>query len=35
VECKCDRFIKDDPSIKAKKKTAARKSSAARGVNEL
>jgi hypothetical protein len=35
VECKCDRFIKDDPSIKAKKKTAARKSSAAKGVNEL
>jgi hypothetical protein len=34
VECKCDRFVKDDPSIKAKKKTAARKGTA-KAINEL
>ncbi|MEU9795025.1 hypothetical protein AB0E27_31255 [Streptomyces sparsogenes] len=32
--CKCDRFVKDDPSLKAKKKTT-RKAGGAKGVNEL
>ncbi|MFF7800208.1 hypothetical protein [Streptomyces olivaceus] len=34
VDCDCEKFVKDDPSAKTKKKTAA-KTSAAKGVNEL
>ncbi|WDS51775.1 hypothetical protein SEA_TRIUMPH_61 [Streptomyces phage Triumph] len=33
--CPCSKFIKDDPTKKAKKKTTARKTVAAKGVNEL
>ncbi|MET8111218.1 hypothetical protein [Streptomyces prasinus] len=35
AECSCSKFLKDDPSIKAKKKTTARKTGGAKGVNEL
>ncbi|MFE9925172.1 hypothetical protein ACFYQA_27435 [Streptomyces sp. NPDC005774] len=34
AECDCSKFVKDDPSIKAKKKTT-RKTGGAKGVNEL
>lgn len=33
VTCKCDRFVKDDPSLKAKKATA--KKGTAKSINEL
>jgi hypothetical protein len=32
--CECDKFVKDDPALKAKKKTTARKGSA-KNINEL
>jgi hypothetical protein len=34
VTCNCDKFKKDDPSLKAKKKAPA-KAGASKGVNEL
>jgi hypothetical protein len=33
--CNCDKFVKDDPALKARKKTTARKVGTAKGVNEL
>jgi hypothetical protein len=33
--CNCDKFVKDDPALKTKKKTTARKAGTAKGVNEL
>ncbi|AXH70263.1 hypothetical protein SEA_HAIZUM_59 [Streptomyces phage Haizum] len=33
--CNCSKFVKDDPNLKAKKRTPAKKASAAKGVNEL
>jgi hypothetical protein len=32
--CECDKFVKDDPALKAKKKAPAKRG-AAKGVNEL
>lgn len=34
ADCSCTKFVKDDPSVKAKKKTTAKKGGA-KGVNEL